>query len=100
LVLNVDSSQKTDSSMKRVITESDAGVAASREPTARGRWALGSLALSMLLASLGVSIANIALPTLVEVFTASFQHVQWVIIAYLLPAGVSLPAGVRPQARR
>ncbi len=44
----------------------------------------------MLLSSLGVSIANIALPTLVEAFAASFQQVQWVIIAYLLSITVMI----------
>lgn len=48
------------------------------------RWALGCLALSMLLSSLGVSIANIALPTLAQAFDATFQDVQWVVLAYLL----------------
>jgi EmrB/QacA subfamily drug resistance transporter len=48
------------------------------------RWALGGLALSMLLSSLGTSSANVALPTLAETFDASFQTVQWVVIAYLL----------------
>jgi len=48
------------------------------------RWALVSLSLSMLLASLGTSIANVGLPTLAEVFAASFQDVQWVVLAYLL----------------
>jgi MFS family permease len=38
----------------------------------------------MLLASLGTSIANVALPTLAQVFTASVQHVQWIVLAYLL----------------
>lgn len=47
-------------------------------------WVLGSLALCMLLPSLGTSIANVALPTLVEAFAASFQEVQWVVLAYLL----------------
>lgn len=47
-------------------------------------WALVSLSLSMLLSSLDTSIANVALPTLVQVFTASFQEAQWVILAYLL----------------
>lgn len=41
------------------------------------------LALSMLLASLGTSIANIALPALSRAFAAPFHHVQWVVIAYL-----------------
>ena len=47
-------------------------------------WALASLALSVLLSSLGTSIANVALPNLAEAFTASFQEVQWIVIAYLL----------------
>jgi EmrB/QacA subfamily drug resistance transporter len=38
----------------------------------------------MLLSSLGTSIANVALPTLAEAFTASFQEVQWIVLAYLL----------------
>ncbi|MEO7885721.1 MAG: MFS transporter [Polaromonas sp.] len=48
------------------------------------RWALASLSLSMLLSSLGTSIANVGLPTLAQAFNASFQAVQWVVIAYLL----------------
>ncbi|MEY9324143.1 MFS transporter [Sinorhizobium fredii] len=48
------------------------------------RWTLASLSLSMLLASLGTSIANVGLPSLAEAFSASFQEVQWVVIAYLL----------------
>ncbi|MEO5796724.1 MAG: MFS transporter [Rhodoferax sp.] len=47
-------------------------------------WALAALSLSMLLSSLGTSIANVALPTLAEVFGASFQQVQWVVLTYLL----------------
>jgi len=38
----------------------------------------------MLLPALGTSIANVALPTLAEAFAASFQQVQWVVLAYLL----------------
>jgi MFS family permease len=38
----------------------------------------------MLLASLGTSIANVGLPALAEAFSASFQAVQWVVLAYLL----------------
>ena len=48
------------------------------------RWALASLSLSMLLASLGMSIANVALPALAQSFAASFQEVQWIVLAYLL----------------
>jgi EmrB/QacA subfamily drug resistance transporter len=45
---------------------------------------LASLSLSMLLSSLGTSIANVALPTLAQAFNASFQDVQWIVLAYLL----------------
>ncbi len=38
----------------------------------------------MLLSSLDTSIANVALPTLAQAFTASFQEVQWVVLSYLL----------------
>ena len=38
----------------------------------------------MLLASLGASIVNVALPTLAAAFSASFQEVQWILLAYLL----------------
>lgn len=45
---------------------------------------LTSLSLSMLLSSLGTSIANVGLPTLAQAFNASFAQVQWVVLAYLL----------------
>ncbi|WP_338473469.1 MFS transporter [Pseudomonas sp. MS646] len=48
------------------------------------RGALASLALSTLLASLGASVATVGLPTLAQAFEASFQQVQWVVLAYLL----------------
>jgi EmrB/QacA subfamily drug resistance transporter len=48
------------------------------------RWALASLSLSMLLSSLGTSIAHVGLPALAEAFNASFQEVQWIVLAYLL----------------
>ncbi|MFG3052633.1 MFS transporter [Kitasatospora sp. NPDC048239] len=47
-------------------------------------WILAGLSLSMLLSSLGTSIANVALPTLAATFDASFQQVQWIVLAYLL----------------
>lgn len=59
-------------------------VAASAQRFASVRWVLGSLSLSMLLSSLGTSIANVGLPTLAEDFNASLQQAQWVVIAYLL----------------
>ncbi len=49
-----------------------------------------SLALCTLLASLGLSIANVALPTLSEVFALEMQTVQWVAIAYLIAITVSV----------
>ena len=42
-----------------------------------------SLALAMLLAALGTSIANIALPTLTDAFSVPFAQVQLVVVAYL-----------------
>lgn len=45
---------------------------------------MASLAMAMLLSSLGTSIANVGLPTLAHAFHASFQQVQWVVLAYLL----------------
>ena len=47
-------------------------------------WALIGLLLTMLLSSLGTSVANVALPTLARVFNAPFGQVQWIVIAYLL----------------
>jgi MFS family permease len=46
--------------------------------------AIATLSLSMLLSSLGTSIANVGLPALAQAFSASFQQVQWVVLAYLL----------------
>ncbi len=49
-----------------------------------------TLALASLLASLGTSIANIALPTLADAFSAPFFRVQAVVVAYL--AGLTVSA--------
>ena len=38
----------------------------------------------MLLSALGTSVANVALPTLAQAFSASLQEVQWIVLAYLL----------------
>lgn len=45
---------------------------------------LTALSLSMLLSSLGTSIANVGLPSMAHAFHASFQGVQWIVLAYLL----------------
>ncbi len=52
--------------------------------TGRERRALVSLCLVTLLSSLGASSANVGLPTLARSFGASFQDVQWIVLAYLL----------------
>jgi MFS family permease len=58
---------------------------ASPEPS---RWALAgpvaSLALSTLLASLGISIASVGLPAMAQAFDVSFEQVRWIVLAYLL----------------
>ncbi|MHC8350450.1 MFS transporter [Pseudomonas sp. RT4P38] len=64
--------------------KSISAVAEQAQQTPSVRWALASLSLSMLLSSLGTSIANVGLPTLAQVFNASFQEVQWIVLAYLL----------------
>ena len=50
----------------------------------------GTLGLTMLLASLGTSIANIALPTLAQAFAAPFSQVQLVVVAYLAALTVAV----------
>ncbi|MBY5328158.1 MFS transporter [Rhizobium leguminosarum] len=67
--------------MKSIIAERSEAIA-ERAPSAR--WALASLSLSMLLPSLGTSIANVGLPSLAQAFDAAFQDVQWIVLAYLL----------------
>ena len=62
------------------------------EPKARAnpRGPLIALSLAMVLASLGTSIVNVALATLSEAFAATFQAVQWVVLAYLLVVTVAI----------
>jgi EmrB/QacA subfamily drug resistance transporter len=61
---------------------------ATAQRTPSVRWALAGLSLSMLLSSLGTSIANVALPALAQAFDASFQEVQWIVLAYLLAISI------------
>ncbi|MFW2174947.1 MFS transporter [Acinetobacter guillouiae] len=49
-----------------------------------------TLGLSILLASLGTSIVNIALPTLAEVFLLPFIQVQAVVIGYLISLTITV----------
>lgn len=60
--------------------------------TAGTTTATAALALSMLIASLGTSIANIALPTLAEAWGAPFAAVQGVVVAYLAALTISVVA--------
>ena len=70
--------------LQSIIAERDQAVAGSTERKPAVRGALASLSLSMLLSALGTSIANVGLPTLAQAFNASFQEVQWIVLAYLL----------------
>ncbi|HSN46611.1 MAG TPA: MFS transporter, partial [Casimicrobiaceae bacterium] len=70
--------------MKPVVAGPVDGAAAGAQRTPSVRWALAGLSLSMLLSALGTSIANVGLPALGQAFAASFQEVQWIVLAYLL----------------
>ena len=69
---------------KRAMARRDEAQGGNRTLEPSIRWILASLSLSMLLSSTGTSIANVSLPTLAQSFHASFQQVQWVVIAYLV----------------
>ena len=70
--------------MKPIIAQRDVVGVRRAERAPSVRWALVSLSLSMLMSSLATSIANAGLPTLAQTFNASFQQVQWIVLAYLL----------------
>jgi EmrB/QacA subfamily drug resistance transporter len=76
--------KKAECILKSIIAKRDEVVAGSSQRSTSVPWMLASLSLSMLLSSLGTSIANVALPTLAQAFNASFQQVQWIVLAYLL----------------
>lgn len=57
------------------------GAAAAAAPP---RLALAGLGLSVALAALGTSMANVVLPGLAQALGVPFQAVQWVVLAYLL----------------
>lgn len=53
-----------------------------------------SLALAILLPSLGTSIANVGLPAIARAHAASFHAIQWVVLAYLVAVtGLVVVAG-------
>ncbi|WP_374370646.1 MFS transporter [Dongia sp.] len=68
--------------MKTLSAHPEAAAVAAPHRSVTG--ALAALSLAMLLSSLGTSIANVGLPSLATAFGASFQAVQWIVIAYLL----------------
>ncbi len=70
--------------MKTIVADRDEAAGTTTQGTPSVAWALAGLSLCMLLASLGTSIANVALPTLAQAFGASFQAIQWIVLAYLL----------------
>ena len=70
--------------MKAIKSEPDQAATGVAQGTPSVRGTLAGLSLTVLLSSLGTSIANVALPDLAQAFAASFQQVQWVVLAYLL----------------
>ena len=79
--------------MMKAMLDAQPPTEASTAQGASPRLALVGLSLCMLLSSLGTSIANVGLPALAQAFAASFQQVQWVVLAYLL-ATTALSVGV------
>ena len=70
--------------LKPVTAGGPEAVAGNAERAPSVRWVLAALSLPVLLSSLGISIANVGLPTLAQAFDASFREVQWIVLAYLL----------------
>ena len=61
---------------------------------ARPRRALAALVATMALSSLGTSVANVALPTLIDAFSMPARDVQWVVLGYLVATtALVVPAG-------
>src|SRR3954469_24677937 len=64
------------------------------QPYARRWQALGVLALSLLVITMGNTILNVGLPTIREELDASSSQLQWIVDSYLLVfAGLLLAAG-------
>jgi len=76
--------EKAEVCLKPISAQPNTIIAGGAERTPAVGWALGSLSLSMLMSSLDTSIANAGLPALAHAFNASFQDVQWIVLAYLL----------------
>ena len=61
----------------------------------RYKLALAAMAGSIMLASLGISVTTVALPTLVSALSAPVQQVQWVVLAYLVSLTVAIVSAGR-----
>ncbi|MBY6034369.1 MFS transporter [Marinobacter daepoensis] len=57
--------------------------------------ALAAMAGCILLASLGISVTTVALPTLASALSTSIQQVQWVVLAYLVSLTVAIVSAGR-----
>jgi MFS family permease len=90
---NDGATTREDPMRTRLINDTDELECAQRSPTPRVRWALAGLSLALLMPSLDTSNANVGLPTLAESFGATFQQVQWIVLAYLI-AVTTLIVGV------
>lgn len=76
--------------MKELTTKIDERNTSETGNRTQGWLPLVALSLSVLLSSLGTSIANVALPTLAAEFDAEFPQVQWVVLAYLVASTIAL----------
>jgi len=57
-------------------------------------WVVVAAGLAVFMASVDMSIVNIALPAIERDFTVPTSMTEWVVLAYLLPlAGLALPSG-------
>ena len=73
----------------------DSSVREARANGARRWWALGALALSVLVVGLDLFVLSLALPTLSRDLHASSSDLQWFVDAYsLVLAAALLPAGL------
>jgi MFS family permease len=65
-----------------------------RRSPAQGWWVVGGMGLAVFMASLDLSIVNVALPAVRDEFGAPTATAQWVVLGYLVPlVALALPAG-------
>lgn len=74
----------TEYTLKPVVTARAESAVASPTRPPSARRALAALSLAMLLPALATSSANVGLPAIARAFATPFQHVQWIVLAYLL----------------